>query len=868
MGRKRKRDYRIWSVFDTETCNVIEDGADPFAVPILYIFNDVHEVSMDSYFVDCPEEHVAFYRHEEEAIAHIDRIIHDALEQGVIPVMCVYNMIFDLQTILYRLHDSYDMRANAQSSTNVYTLDLMLGNKVVLRIWDTYHLEMRGLRAMGETCGLSKLVGDWDYDLIRTPDTPLTDEELGYAARDVQVIPAYLRYLCDANEWLEPWMLGNRVITKTSLVRQMARHDIGPLKVRTSKGRKLTLRDAFEHLCKEEQARDFDGYALRLSCFRGGLTFTAGCVASRVVEHVLSLDETSAHHFCINGRRVPVKFMTLEPEYLNMWLDDIQSYTLDDVLNRYAYPFQRWVHAEVRIDNLRLRAGSAFAAWDIAVLPQAKFTTHVIRRTDEDENVRHVMAEDDIRARGYGDTCVNPTFAFGKLVEADSATVHVTELEWWILGQVYEWDGYEGLRGEGSINSIWPPDYVTLQSNVLFERKSDAKMLDGTYVEGTPYVSSIPASIPDGIAQGLREGELSHSFLHAWYGSTVKGAFNSIYGTQAQNVLKPEYAVDDESELYVNGDTKVTPETYAERVGKIQHPTVLYTYGMRIVGGSRLQLVIAIMLLWQTFKGRVTVCGGDTDSIKVRCDDDVTPDDILDALEPLHNATTAAIDVCMCRMRRNFPQLCSTLEHVGCFEVEPATREEPFYALHMEAWNKARVSIDGDGRPHVTCAGLPRPAGAYHIETWLSDVMARGADLYELLPLVIGYNVTVTNDVCHSLEHKKPLFSDMVDMSITDYKGVTRHVHTHEAIALYPATRTMGDTLKNVNLANVERLRTHFGYEVDTTEKVLTCDYDYPLALAVANMPRVSLPVARAFVRDFRRPALYMQTEWGMERKI
>ena len=868
MGRKRKREYRIWSVFDTETCNVIEDGTDPYAVPILYIFNDVHEVSMDSYFVDCPEEHVTFYRHEEEAITHIDRIIHEGLEQGVIPVMCVYNMIFDLQTILHRLHDSYDMRANAQSSTNVYTLDLLLGSKVVLRIWDTYHLEMRGLRAMGDTCGLAKLVGDWDYDLIRTPDTTLTVEELGYAARDVQVIPAYLRYLCDANEWLQPWMLGNRVITKTSLVRQMARHDIGPLKVSTSKGRKLTLRDAFEHLCREEQARDFDGYALRLSCFRGGLTFTAGCVASRVVEHVLSLDETSAHHFCINGRRVPVKFMTLEPEYLNMWLDDIQSYTLDDVLNRYAYPFQRWVHAEVRIDNIRLRAGSAFAAWDIAVLPQAKFTTHVIRRTDEDENVRHVMAEDDIRARGYGDTCVNPTFAFGKLVEADSATVHVTELEWWILGQVYEWDGYEGLRGEGSINSIWPPDYVTLQSNMLFERKSDAKMLDSTYVEGVPYVSSIPASIPDGIAQGLREGELSHSFLHAWYGSTVKGAFNSIYGTQAQNILKPEYAVDDESELYVNADTKVTPETYHDRLEKVKHPTVLYTYGMRIVGGSRLQLVIAIMLLWQTFRSRVTVCGGDTDSIKVRCDNDVTPEDILEALEPLHNATTSAIDTCMGRMRRNFPQLCSKLEHVGCFEVEPATREDHFYALHMEAWNKARVSIDGNGRPHVTCAGLPRPHGTYHIETWLSDAMSQGADLHDLLPLVIGYNVTVTNDVCHSLEHKKPLFADTVDITMTDYTGKTCHVHTHEAIALYPATRTMGDTLKNVNLANVERLRTRYGYEVDTTEKVLTCEYDYPLALAVASLPRVSLPVARAFVRDFRRPALYMQTEWGMERKI
>ena len=858
----------MWCAFDTETCNVIAEGAEPYAVPILYIFNDLHNCDMSTYEIDCSAERVTFYRHEEEAIRRFDDMVQDGIRYNCVPVVCVYNMIFDLQTILYRLNDTYDMRANAQSSTNVYTLDLLIDDVVVLRVWDTYHLEMRGLSAMGETCGVAKLMGEWDYDLVRTPETPLSDAELSYAMRDVQVIPAYLRYLCDANEWLTPDMFGCRVITKTSLVRQMARHEIGPLKVKTSKGRRLRLRDAFEHLCRTEQAVDFDSYALRLACFRGGLTFTSGLVASRVVEHVLSLDETSAHHFCINGRRVPVKFAPLEPRYIDRWLADVADYSMCDVLNRYAYPFQRWFHFEVKIYGLRLRAGSAFDAWDIGILPQAKFAERVARRTDEDENVRHIVSEDDIRARGYRDTCEGATFAFGKLVRADVAVIHVTEVEWWCVRQVYDFDSYEGLRGEGTINSIWPPDYVTLQSNMLFERKSDAKMLDGTYVEGTPYASDIPASIPDGIAESLRQGTLSHDFLHAWYSSTVKGAFNSVYGTQAQNVLKPEYAVDDEAELYVNLETRATPETYTERVAKVKHPMVLYTYGMRIVGGSRMQLVIAIMLLWQAFGHRVTVCGGDTDSIKVRCDPDVTPDDVLKALEPLHEATTRAIDTCMGRMRRIFGDKCSDLAHVGCFEVEPATRQDSFYALHMEAWNKARVSVDADGRPHVTCAGLSRPRGSYHIESWLFDVARAGHDMREVLPLVVGYNVTVTNDVCHALEHKKPLFSDVADVEITDYMGNKSRVCTHEAIALYPTSRKMGDTLKNVNLANVERMRTRHGFYVDTTETVLTCEYNYPLALALCGLEHVSLALLDRFVRDFRRPALYVQTPWGMERKI
>lgn len=91
---------------------------------------------------------------------------------------------------------------------------------------------------MGETCGLPKAVGDWDYSLVRTPETPLTEEEMFYARRDVQVIPQYLQWLLRANHWLTPDMLGCRVLTKTSLVRQMARREIGGRRVTLQGGKK------------------------------------------------------------------------------------------------------------------------------------------------------------------------------------------------------------------------------------------------------------------------------------------------------------------------------------------------------------------------------------------------------------------------------------------------------------------------------------------------------------------------------------------------------------------------------------------------------------------------------------------------------
>lgn len=861
MAGKQRR-YRIWCVYDTETSNATYPDGNVYAWPILYIFNDVHKVSMRTYEVDCPGEHITFIRHEDEAQAYIDRMIEDAARADCIPVMCVYNAIFDLQTIMSGLHDRYDMEVNAQSATNIYTLDLIKDGRKVLRIWDTYHLEMRGLKAMGSTCGVAKLMGDWDYDLVRSPETPLTDEELGYAARDVQVIPAYLRYLCEAHEWLTPDMLGQRVLTKTSLVRQMARHEIGNLRI-PKKG-KLNLLKAFESLCRREQPYDYASYATRLACFRGGLTFTAALTASSVVERVFSLDETSAHHAFINGRRVPIGFHALTPDVLDFWLGDIQRYTTYDVLHNYAYPFQRWFHACVRFENLRPKAGSAFESWGIGLLAQAKFLKRVPLSDISANNERAIDGMEEVRANGYVDSAYGAVYAFGKLMEAEQCSVWVSELEFWCMTQVYEWDSCKALAGEGTIKSIWPPDFVTLQSNMLYLRKNDAKVINNNYHEGEPYPLDVPASVPEGIKEGLQAGSFSNQFVSSWYGNAVKGSFNSIYGTQAQNVLKPEYIVAPDDELRVDRSTRTTDANFDERIAEIKHPMVLYTYGLRIVGGSRMQLVIAMQLIYEAFGGAVIVTGGDTDSLKVACMEGIDASMLLEALEPLHKATTAALRLCMARLRENYPTRTADLTGVGCFEVEPATKTCDYYPLHMEAWNKARVSLDDAGNPHVTMAGLSRPADAYHIVTWTRDMLALGHDPRELLPRAFGYNVTIQNEVCHALERTSPKFRDVFMADVTDYRGEKTWVNTYQAIALFDANRRIGDLMKNQNRDNVEYLANKYDRKVSTGEKILTVEYDYTYACALMGKAWHRF-VYRHFVENFAKPKLYQQTLEGME---
>lgn len=832
---KTRKEYRIAAIFDTETTNIGE-GAETRAYPILYIFNDMRATPLESYTPDTDD--VRFYRHTSEALAYIADLITYGRAHGYVPIIAAYNLMFDMQTLMLELAQSYTIEVNAQTATSVYTLDLCIDGDVVCRFWDTFYLEMGGLRAMGETCGLPKAVGDWDYTLVRTPETPLIEEELFYARRDVQVIPQYLQWLLRANHWLTPDMLGCRVLTKTSLVRQMARREIGGRrvtlqggkKITLQGGKKITLQRAFETTCNQEFPKNYESYALRKACFRGGLTFTSAKTASVVVDNVASLDVTSMHHAFINGRRLPVKFAVAPPEILQIACDRIISTPLEDVLRNYSDPFRMGLHVAIRFTNLRLRANTCFADWGIAICPRSKFVKTLQADTDYSNNERAKTQENSIRAHGYVDSAVNPTFAFGKLYRADECILHVNEIELWNVAQVYEFDEMHVLYGEATTKTIVPPDYVTLQSNMLFARKTDVKNLIKHYHAGTPYTGDIPESIPEGIARDARTGTLSVKFLQSYYGSTVKGQFNGIYGTQAQDVMKADYRVTEKGELEVDKNTVCTPENFAKKRPKT--PRVLYTYGMRIVAGSRMHLVIAMMLIYRRFGARVTVTGGDTDSLKISCANDVTDAELLDVLEPLHTAIENAINLTMRRVRNTAPDMASTLDHIGKFEVEDcggATR----YAEHVELWNKARVSLDMSGRVHVTCAGLPRPDGVYTIEDCIEDIMRMGHGFAETIRAALGYDVLVDYDICHTLQRNRPHVWDRYVGTVTDYQGMTYHVDAPEAIALYPSGRWLGESDKQANEENLAYMRNVYNRHVETLPRELIVRDGKPMIVSI-----------------------------------
>lgn len=804
--------FNIAAVFDTETCNLGSTAADARAIPILYIDNDIRDVNLYDYEPD-KDDYVQFFRYENEYIEQLKEYISWGKVCDVVPVVCAYNLMFDLQSLLEKLSLDCDIEVNAQSSTNVYVFDLhdkTTGDKI-LRFWDTFHLDMRGLSKMGEIAGLEKAIGDWDYSLIRTPETPLTDEELFYAKRDVQVIPMFLRFLLRTNDWMKQGDLGSKVLTKTSLVRQMAKREIGSQRILKGDGKRITVEKMFLELCKQEQPKSYNQYALRKSSFRGGFTFTAAAFASTIQTNVVSVDVTSMHHTFINGRFIPDKFHYTDNDALTVLVARVLSTSREYVMKHYEKPFNEAFHIRCAFNNIRLKRNSAFKEWGIALLSLSKFK---LSREYIDNEAKY-EGENAIIEEGWHDSFRDATFAFGKLYKARKVVLHLNEIELWTMSRVYEWDSFEVLYGESTLSFCRPPDYVTLQSNILYKQKDDNKFIANHYVEGESYPYRIPDNLPEAYKIGLRDGSLSWADFNAYYVSDTKGKFNGIYGTMAQDIYRPSY-------ICRGGVIEVDRESIARRNNweEIQPKTckVLYTYGMRIVGGSRLHMVLAIERVFEAFKNSARVLGGDTDSMKISLDDSITDDDLQKCLDVFESISKHAIDKTMERVRKYYPKQASTLRGIGGFEIENRGNH---YVCHIELWNKCRCSIDSESGVHITCAGLPRPSNAYHIERFIRELLEKGREKSDVLKMCVGYNVFVCNEVCHTLESHRPNPTDRFVGYIEDYTGRKTLINVHEVVCLYPTGRWLGETLKQQNMNTIEYLRQEYGRSVDTSVRYL-----------------------------------------------
>lgn len=639
----------------------------------------------------------------------------DALPMGgePTPIIAVYNLSFDfisLEPIF--IERGYELSSFGPATSPFY-IDILKDGQTVLRFWEVSRLCPQGLSVMGELAGLPKLNGEWDYSRYREPGDTLSEEEEAYAVRDTEVIQRYLQYVIKTNDFIKEADLGTRLLTQTGLVRLFGERVVG----------RKSLRQ-FRAAAAQEEPEDESTYRLRKACFRAGLTFTGGKNAGRVFDHVISIDTISMHHSFILGRLVPRGFHSVEPAILGRALENIFETPVDEVLANYERPFGIAIHARVRFKGLKIKEGSVFEAQGIGTLARGKFAQHVIydwQDADSSEN-----AENKNRKAGYLDQGSKLRFEFGKLISAQEATLFLTELEAWVLAQVYDWESFEVIEGELTTRFQVPPTYILELDEHLYSNKSEMKR----FLKGDDE-AKVPQAIKDA-PRSVQEG---------YYLRTSKGMFNSVFGLCAMDGHK-----------------------YEMEYTKIKSPSSWYTLGMRIAGGSRVHLVIAMLLIDRMFKGQFQILGGDTDSIKIS---GLTNDQIQEALQPLHDAITRAITITLTEAGIDPEQF----QGIGTFESE-GTAE-----LEVEVFNKNRLAWTGD-QFELTAAGIPTPPNKPNLENALT-ALARQYGAKKVMTDIYGPNLEVDSSISCFLFPVRPS-----TRTVSGFAAAT---------SLIPTNRLLGD---------------------------------------------------------------------------
>ena len=243
------------------------------------------------------------------------------------------------------------------------------------------------------------------------------------------------------------------------------------------------------------------------------------------------------------------------------------------------------------------------------------------------------------------------------------------------------------------------------------------------------------AEVPQAIKEAPR------SVQEGYYTRTSKGMFNSVFGLVAMDSHK-----------------------YDVQYNKIKSPSSWYSMGMRIAGGSRVHLVIALILLHQAYAGMFSILGGDTDSIKLS---GLTNDQIQQALQPLHTAITRAINIVLDESGIEASQFAG----IGTFESE-GTAE-----LEIEVFNKNRLAWNGTSF-ELTAAGIPTPPNRPNLESALT-ALAQKYGAKNVMEKIYGPNLEVDSSLSCFLFPVRP-----TTRSVSGFAAAT---------SLIPTNRLLGD---------------------------------------------------------------------------
>ena len=385
-------------------------------------------------------------------------------------------------------------------------------NGIIFRC--SYMLSGESLDAVGRKIGVEKKSGQLDYSLIRHSQTPLTAAEMEYCEFDILVVLAYIASQIKQN--------GGKItkipLTKTGYVRNYCRRECLP----SNSGAWYRYRRIMNQLTLEPEE-----YKMLHSAFQGGFTHANARKSHKVFDDVASYDFTSSYPGC----------MVLE-----------------------QFPMSKGQ----RIDHITEDQFNYFIKYFCCLF---RVTFYNI---DEKITADHPISVSRCRNL-QGEITDN-----GRIAYAAQLTLTITDVDWFILKDFYEWDNFEITDFYYYYRGYLPTSYVRAVLG-LYKDKTELKGVKG------------------------RE----HDYMLS------KELLNSSYGMMVTNIIRDEiiYAKDEWTAEEVSLDEKL--EIYNNSKKRF----LSYAWGVWVTAYARKNLFSGIKATADDY------IYADTDSLKLTNND-------------------------------------------------------------------------------------------------------------------------------------------------------------------------------------------------------------------------------------------------------
>jgi hypothetical protein len=514
---------------------------------------------------------------------------------------------------------------------------------------------------------IKKMVGDLDYSLTRTSKTPLNNEEINYCINDIQIILAYI------NEQIEySGDISKIPMTNTGRVRKYVRDAcyIGASK-KGRAGRYLKYRKIMEDL-----TLDTETYNQLKRAFMGGFTHANANYVGDIIENVTSIDFTSSYPSVMVSEKFPMS------RFKNISCETVVEF--EKLAETYALIF------DVRFINLR---------------PAIKQENYISASKCRD--------------------LINPVINNGRISSADSLLLTMTEIDYSIMKQAYDWDEIE-IGNMKRAYKAYLPKAICESILKLYQGKTELKDVQGSEVE---YLLS-------------------------------KGMLNSIYGMSVTNVVKDNAIYDDHSESW---DTE-TPETFDEiqKYNSSRNRFLYYAWGIWVTAYARRNLWTGIIDIGDDY------IYSDTDSLKLLNYENHLPYiEWFDA--QIINKMTA-----LCKHHKLDVSLLNPKTQKGVTKMMGVWDYEGTYDRFKTLGAKRYLYQDGD-KMQLTVAGLSKRNGLnYMIEQTNNDPI----EVLKMFDDSLHIPASKTGKMTHTYLDLEQSFT------VTDYLGVTADVLTLSGVHL------------------------------------------------------------------------------------